>query len=145
MAKLLAFNSPTGTWSDSLLGGLWRFFADLFQKSPRVIVYHGPQCSGKTTELIRYAAKRGLHYKPITWHQVLQKSNMQILDHVVNHHLFIDEYTGINDPIWNNWIETFAVAYNVTIVMASCDAPYTTLPDCFTAIPCTFRKVVSNG
>lgn len=130
---------------EAILDSTKRYFADLFSKDPRVIVYYGPQCSGKTTELIRYAAQRGLHYKPIMWHEVLRQNTMRILDHVVNNHLFIDEYTGLNDPMYNKWIEAFAVAYNLTIVMASTEEPYTTLPDCFTAIPCTFRKVVSNG
>jgi hypothetical protein len=117
----------------------------ILSHKPHVRVYYGPQCSGKTTQLVRYAAERGLHYKPIQWHQVQRDSTMSILAHVVNNHLFIDEYTGINDPMCNTWIEAFSVAYNITIVMASQEEPYTTLPACFKAIPCNYRREVSHG
>jgi hypothetical protein len=79
------------------------------------------------------------------WHDVLHQSTMRILDNVVNNHLFIDEYTGINDPLCNTWIEAFSVAYNITIVMASQHEPYTPLPASFKAIPCTYRKEASHG
>jgi hypothetical protein len=112
---------------------------------PHVRVYYGPRASGKTIEMVRYAAERGLHYKPIQWHQVRHDSTTSILSHVVNNHLFIDEYTGINDPLCNNWIEAFSVAYNITIVMASQDEPFTPLPESFKAIPCTYKREVSHG
>lgn len=110
-----------------------------------VFVHVGPQASGKTTEMKKYADENGIHFNPISW-DLLQKTRQSYWkflsrDQQGNEYLFIEGY-DLTDTTSHPYLVELA-SMRITILASSQYDLHPVnrelLPRCFQLIHCEIK------
>jgi hypothetical protein len=107
----------------------------------KIVLYTGPQGSGKTHNARRYAAVRGIDYFPAQWNE-LRFCKDEVLMYIQNSHLFIEGYdpTDIGDNEWLHRLSDIGFRVIVQVDNRYHDWPFWGAPASFLVVRCNYRK-----
>lgn len=114
-----------------------------------VFIHVGPQASGKTFEMKKYANENGIHFNPIPW-ELLQKTRQSYWkflsrDRQGNEHLFIEEYDLTDKSSYPFLVELASMRITILATSQHDINPLNRelLPACFQIIHCDSQKPIS--